>query len=415
MDSKTRSVMQLEQALHELQCQQQALDAHAIVAITDLAGQIIYVNDKFCQISQYSREELLGQNHRIINSGYHSKSFFQNLWKTISQGKVWQNEVKNRAKDGSIYWVFTTIFPIIDDVDYTVRYVSIRNDITQRKLLEEFLQQAKGEAEKLRDDMARINTELHAALKEAHKLTQKAVGANKAKSDFLTEMSHEIRTPVNGIIGFMGKLLDTPLDRKQCEYVETARRSAEMLLALFNKSLELSEIESGKIEFEQTDFDLQEVVTNACNLLQTGMINPSVELCHTVSRDIPLALQGDPVRLHQVLLHLLSNAAQFTEEGRINLTVGLQNTLQDKVELLFVVQDSGIGIARDRQQKIFEGFKRSESPVSRTQGECYLGLVIVKKIIEQLGGQIKVESEPGNGATFTFTMPFKRSVCLPKF
>src|SRR5450755_494757 len=161
-----------------------ALDQHAIVAITDVQGTIGYVNDKFCAISQYSKEELIRQNHRILNSSHHPKEFFQQMYYVISNGKVWHGEIKNRAKDGSTYWVDTTIVPFMSVEGKPRQYVAIRTDITDRKRAEEELARAKEAAEL----------------------------ANRTKSEFLANMSHEIRTPMNAVVGMMSLLLDMPLE-----------------------------------------------------------------------------------------------------------------------------------------------------------------------------------------------------------
>lgn len=164
----------LSQTIQELVGYKYALDKHSIVAITDQTGRITYVNDKFCQVSQYTRDELIGQDHRIIKSGYHSQEFMREMWKTIANGNIWKGEVKNRAKDGSFYWVDTTIIPFLNNDDKPYQYLSIRTDITQRKQAEE----------------------------EKEQLIRKLEEALIFKDQFLATMSHELRTPLNAIMGF---------------------------------------------------------------------------------------------------------------------------------------------------------------------------------------------------------------------
>ena len=207
---------QAEQALHDMAMQKFALDQHSIVAITDVSGTITFVNEKFIEISGYSREELLGQNHRLLNSGHHDAGFFRELYRTIERGDVWNGEIRNKTKDSRFYWVDTTIVPFLDnEKKKPISYITIRTDITQRKHTEAAVQKAKDVAE----------------------------AANQAKGMFLANMSHEIRTPMNGIIGMTGLLLDTDLDENQRGRALTIRRSGESLLNIVNDILDFSKLD----------------------------------------------------------------------------------------------------------------------------------------------------------------------------
>ena len=229
----------LSDKINELDFQNFALDQHSIVSITNVKGEIIYVNEKICDISGYSREELLGQNHRILNSGEHSKEFFSNLWKTISSGNIWKGVIKNKKKLGGYYWVDSTIVPFLDINGVPFKYVSIRTDITKRKEIENQLIDARKQSE----------------------------AANIAKSEFLANMSHEIRTPMNAIIGMSKLAFDTSLASKKQDFIEKVHYSAKLLLGILNDILDFSKIEAGKLDIETIDFRLQSVLDHLNNII----------------------------------------------------------------------------------------------------------------------------------------------------
>ena len=233
------SAEQLMASSQEISDLKTALDEHAIVAITDTRGKITYVNDKFCAISKYARQELLGQDHRIINSAHHPKEFIRNLWTTIARGRVWHGEIKNKAKDGSFYWVDATIVPFLDAHGKPRQYVAIRTDITDRRRTELALRESH---ENLERNVAERTAQLRLA-------KERAEAAGRAKSEFMASMSHELRTPLNGIIGFSEFLVDGKpgaLNAKQKEYLEDILSSGRHLLQLINDVLDLAKVEAGK-------------------------------------------------------------------------------------------------------------------------------------------------------------------------
>ncbi|MEO5374179.1 MAG: response regulator [Alphaproteobacteria bacterium] len=351
-----------------------ALDEHAIVSATDVKGRITYVNDRFCMISGHTPDELLGQNHRIIKSGEHSREFYRTMWRTIARGKVWQGEVKNAKKDGGHYWVRATIVPFLNDQGKPFKYISIRTDITERKRMEE---------------------ELAAALDVAN-------AATRAKSDFLANMSHEIRTPMNAIIGLTGLCMKTGLTAKQRDYLNKTLAAAESLLGIINDILDFSKIEAGKLDIETVPFDLDHVMDNLSALISIKAARKSLELLFFRPPDVPLHLIGDPLRLGQILTNLANNAVKFTETGEIVVSIRVVSRTTDSVRLEFAVRDTGIGMTPEQQRRLFKPFSQADSSTTRRFGGTGLGLAIARQLVEMMGGSIRVDSEPGRGSTFTF-------------
>lgn len=238
-----------------------------------------------------------------------------------------------------------------------------------------------------------------------------ALTATKAKSEFLARMSHEIRTPMNAILGMADLLWDSHLTAEQRKYVHVFRSAGETLLALINDILDLSKVEAGRVELENTAFDLGEVAQKCCELVALKAHEKCLELVLQIQPGTPLALTGDPVRLRQILMNLMGNALKFTSQGEIVVTIEqVENIFLQSpgsgVTLMFSIRDTGMGIAPEKQDIIFEPFTQSEASISRTHGGTGLGLSICRHLVELMGGDLRLKSEPGHGSTFIFTACF---------
>jgi len=679
-----------------------ALENHVLVSIADVQGRIVYANDMFCEVSGYTRNELTGQDHRVVNSGHHDQDYIRNMWNTIAGGQVWRGEFCNRRKDGELYWVDSTIAPLLDNTGKPKQYISIRRDTTKRKANELKLTSLKraldassemilitdaegriqyanpalclftgwaedalmgqkpyvldsstadrqalsdmqsrlrcsepwsgrlrgrrrahvsglhpvdnvsvlaheesdsrnsGQAVEDRleywaktnitpiltangtlsgyvqiqhdvskqveeeaalqiesDDTAarlaisevlhqpltleqrfvqvlnilfglksfdlqrkgcvflRVQDDEHlemfvahgkldnieqridfgdglcgqvavsrkftvadhcdcdhqphghyivpiasgedilgvlfvftdaypvqnesriAMLKEVGEMMALALLQNQAnasleaardaalqvahtKTEFLANMSHEIRTPMNGVLGMLDLLQDTQLSREQWDLIDIAANSAESLLTIINDILDFSKLEAGKIELEQIEFNLPDLVEEVCTLLSSRAHSKGLELNCFLPTDLPLRWQGDPTRIRQVLTNLIGNAVKFTEQGEVSVTVrvpkkddtdaasahgGFSADTPSLAILRFEVVDTGIGITAEAQARLFQAFSQADSSTSRRYGGTGLGLSISKDLVMLMNGNIGVESALGQGANFWFTLP----------
>jgi PAS domain S-box-containing protein len=362
----------LKTMLYEREREHLALNHHAIVSISDIAGNITYANEKFCDVSGYSYEELHGHNHRLLKSGRHLPTFYAEMWNTIAGGNIWSGEICNRKKNGELYWVESTITPFLDHNGKPYQYVAIRTEITALKAREQELIEARTLAET----------------------------ANRAKSEFLSNMSHEFRTPMNAILGFAQLLdFDETVAAVHKDEVREILKAGRHLLEIINEILDLAKIESGRIDLSIEPTALAPLIEECI-----GLIRPLAEQRSIVLQQhgfTTQAVRADRTRLRQVLLNLLSNGIKYNRDGgRIDLS--LASGTEGKLRI--AVADTGIGIAATNLGELFQPFSRLGAESGSIEGTG-IGLVITRRLIESMGGAVGVESTAGTGSTFWVELP----------
>ena len=566
---------ELEKTIKGLKDIKFAIDEHAIVVIADAKGKITYANDQFCEISEYSKDEVIGQDQSMFHSNFYSKKSIRDIGTTIINGKIWHGEIKNKSKGGVYYWVDTTIVPFLNANGEVHQYLAICTDISKVKAAEETSRREEKEAillknisnfgnkyesvnnlfqasvnlicqflhwpvghvykrqgEKLvslklwylKDEQTfkhfkevtnRIDFDLGVGLpgrvfkskkfewiadvtkdknfprqklaeievrsafaipvmirnevafiiefyndrvvelnnnipnllswisiqlseilekilskqkfEESHRatisimedlkkekelisaLSKKAQASAKAKSDFLANMSHEIRTPMNAILGFSDLLRKTPLNEKQAQYLNTVSASGKLLVGIIDDILDISKLESGKIQLEIIDVNLNDLIFEVMRMVVTCMKDKPFDTFIDIDEKIPTFVKTDSIRLRQVLVNLLGNAVKFTSKGEIGVIVKLLEEKGDTLVLEFTVKDTGIGIPKDKLGSIFQSFTQADETTTRKYGGTGLGLTISKAIVETMGGEIVVKSEVGQGSRFVFFIPTRKS------
>lgn len=360
-----------------------ALDESAIVAITDKNGTITYANKKFCEISKYSEKELIGQNHRILKSGYHPPQFYQNMWKTISSGHIWQGDIKNKAKDGTFYWVRTTIVPFLDKEGNPEEYIAIRVDITP---LYDSLQ-------KLEDSEAIIKEQL-----------AKLVEIDKQKDEFASIISHELKTPLVPIKGYAEMLQDpnllgAGLAPPQREAVSEIISNSERLEKLISNVLEIQRLEMGQLQFSYEKIEVEQLIKELEKLFTPFTLNKKIKLLTEIKTNATITSDKD--KIIEVFTNLVQNAVDFVPK---NIGVIKISAADFGNYVLFSVADNGPGIPLEKRDFIFKKFYQTDTSIGRKHGGAGLGLFICKEIIEALLGKIWFDSSE-NGTIFYFALP----------
>lgn len=370
-----RTEQALKQSLKELADIKFALDQSTIVAITDQRGIINYVNEEFCRISKYSREELLGQDHRLINSGYHPKEFIRNLWTTIASGQVWKGELRNRAKDGSIYWVDTTIVPFLDEEGKPYQYVAIRHDITQLKLAEEQIRQQTIELQ--RAAQLSFTGELAAGL------------------------AHEIKNPLAGIQGAVDILIRRrEANDPEREALEGVRHQVQRIDQTVRGLLDRARPRTLKLAAASlTDLMQATVDVARAQLSGRGKARAQIEF---VAPDEDILVVVDSAQIEDAVLNLIINAIEaVAEDGQVTLRISRVHPEEEELSerVLIEVSDNGRGISEQDLTNVFNPF------FTTSKGGTGLGLPAVRRIARVHGGSVDVKSVIGEGSTFTISLP----------
>lgn len=449
VSQRVRMETELRHSLKQLSDIQFALDRAAIVAVTDRQGNITHINDKFCEISQYSRSELLGKNHRILNSGYHPKSFFQQMWATISRGKIWKGEIKNKAKNGSYYWVDTTIVPFLDERGKPYQYLSIRYEITERKQVEEQMRQTQAEKTDLITSLQQKTQHLETTLRELQTAQTQLVQSEKMTSlgMMVAGVAHEINNPVNFIHGnlthadeYIHQLIEhLQLYRKEISIPppNIAAHAEEndldfiiedlpnLLASMKVGTQRIREIVRSLRNFSRLDesqmksVDIHEGIDSTLLIVQNRLKakpnRPEIKLIKDYG-DLP-PVECYASKLNQVFMNLLVNAIDALEMHKRDFTspvshphsplpvIRIRSATIDKNTVAISISDNGCGIPPDVKSRLFDPFFTTK-PMGKGTG---LGLAISHQIIvEKHGGKLHCLSEPEQGTEFVIELPIRQ-------
>ena len=346
----------------------------ASVVITNPGGDIEYVNNKFCEVTGYTKEEVIGKNPRILKSGNQDKEYYEALWKTISEGKEWKGELQNKRKDGKLYWEFAQISPLINEEGDIISFIAVKEDITERKREQEELVKAKESAEEM----------------------------NRLKNIFLSNMSHELRTPLIGILGYAEFLAGELEEPRFIEMANVIKNSGKRLNETLNNILDISIIEAKKRKGNFRKQDLLKILNE-----QIALFKPVA-----MEKDLTLSLQTNEEKLEayvdegmfmSIATNLLSNALKYTEKGSVTIIARKESN-----KAVIEVKDTGIGISEDYYEVIFEPFRQVSEGWDRKYEGTGIGLALVKNFVDLLGGSIELKSIPNNGSTFVLKFNLNR-------
>lgn len=349
-----------------------ALNHSAIVTKIDLSRNITYVNDKFIEISAYSREELIGKPHSLTRSLDMDKKLLHEMWKLLEKKKVFKGTIKHSKKSGESYYVDSTVVPLLDKENSILEYIAISYDVT---------------------DLVNARNQ--------------ALNAERVKSDFLSNMSHEIRTPLNAILGFIHILQSKLEEKENLEYLKIVEESSQTLLLVINDILDFSKINSGELAIDKHQFLPHDSFKYTYELFRLKAEEQKLHYIFEIDDNVPMKLFGDILRIQQIVYNLLSNAFKFTIEGG---SITLKISYDEQHEILEAsVADEGLGISKKAQKHIFDAFKQADTSTTRKYGGTGLGLSISSRLAELMDGRIDLESKEGEGSTFTLCVKVEKA------
>jgi len=401
MEDAVAARKETEKALAELRKLALAIEQSAeSIIITDTDARIEYVNDSFERITGYRRDEVIGRNPRLLNSGKTPAATFAAMWQTITRGETWKGEFINRRKDGSEYVEFAIVTPLRQPDGTIMHYVAVKEDITEKRRIGEELDAYRHHLEALVE---------HRTV-EVEEARRRAEAANQAKSAFLANMSHEIRTPLNAIIGLTHLLQRQTESPEQRARLDKIIQAAHHLLSLTNDILDLAKIEAGRMTLTTAPFDAARLVEEVAALMIDEAHRRGLELIVDIDPTLAAAppLLGDAMRLRQALLNYVGNAIKFTERGTVTLRARVLAASDDTLQVRFEVEDTGIGIAPSDLSRLFKSFEQLDPSVARRFGGTGLGLAITRLLAQLMGGEVGVDSTSGAGSRFWIDLPLRR-------
>jgi len=368
-----------------------ALDRSTMVTITDVDGKLLFVNQLFCDVTKYSKEELMGAKpHELLNSGFHDKAFYDEIWNTLKKGDAWKGDVKNKAKDGSFFWTLTTIMPFLDDANKPYKFIAIRRDITDKVEADERLKVTLAEnvmqKDKIQDQYGKLQD------------------LQKEKEEFVAMITHDLKQPLVPIQGNAEMLMNPKmgeLNEMQKECIDEISANASRQLSMIDNLVSAQKLGAGAMKFDTDELSSKDLLNDCIKTHNPIMTDKHIEYFDSSTEDIKII--GDRRRILEAFTNIIQNAHDFVpQDGKIEIGVN-----DGEKEVTFFIKDNGEGIPKEKQNKLFKKYGQVESKATRKFGGTGLGLAVSQELIQGMKGKIWFESETGKGTTFFFTIPKK--------